>query len=76
MIIGGAREWEVVEYAQDAIPAGAKKGLIVIGHVQSKQAGLKYCADWLKPFLPEVPVELIASARNRSGANPLNRQAD
>ncbi len=62
MIIGEAREWEVVEYAQDAITVGARKGLIVIGHVASEQAGMKYCAEWLKPFLPEVPVEFIASA--------------
>lgn len=62
MIIGEAREWEVIEYAQDAITAGAKKALIVIGHVASEQAGMKHCAEWLKPHIPEVPVEFIASA--------------
>jgi hypothetical protein len=23
---------------------------------------MKYCADWLKPLVPEVPVEFMASA--------------
>ena len=61
-IVGETREWEVVEYAQDAIAAGKKKALIVLGHVVSEQAGMKYCAEWLKGFIPEVPVELVAAA--------------
>ena len=58
---GEAREWEVVEYVQDMVAAGRKKGQIVIGHVSSEQAGMKYCADWLKGFIPEVPIEFIAA---------------
>jgi putative NIF3 family GTP cyclohydrolase 1 type 2 len=48
LIVGEAREWEVVEYAQDVIASGKKKGLILLGHVVSEQAGMKYCAEWLK----------------------------
>ena len=58
-IVGEAREWEVVEYAADAISAGNKKGLIVLGHIVSEQAGMKYCARWLKGFVSEVPVEFV-----------------
>jgi putative NIF3 family GTP cyclohydrolase 1 type 2 len=61
LIIGEAREWEVVEYAQDVISSGKNKALIVIGHVLSEQAGMQYCAEWLKPFVPEVPVEFVAA---------------
>jgi len=61
LIVGESREWEVVEYAQDAISSGKKKALIDIGHVLSEQAGMKYCAEWLKPFVPEVPVEFVAA---------------
>jgi putative NIF3 family GTP cyclohydrolase 1 type 2 len=61
VIIGEAREWEVVEYAQDAISAGQKKGLLVLGHVVSEQAGMKYCAEWLKTFITDVPVEFVAA---------------
>jgi putative NIF3 family GTP cyclohydrolase 1 type 2 len=62
VIVGEAREWEVVEYVQDAISAGKKKALIVMGHVVSEQAGMKYCAEWLKTFISDVPVEFVAAA--------------
>ncbi len=62
VIIGEGREWEVVEYAQDAISARKKTALIVLGHVVSEQAGMKYCAEWLKTFISDVPVEFIAAA--------------
>jgi putative NIF3 family GTP cyclohydrolase 1 type 2 len=62
VIIGEGREWEVVEYAQDAIAAGQKKALLILGHVASEQAGMKYCAEWLKTFISDVPVEFVAAA--------------
>jgi putative NIF3 family GTP cyclohydrolase 1 type 2 len=61
VICGETREWEMVEYVQDQVASGAKKALIVINHVASEQAGMRYCADWLRPIVPEVPVEFIAS---------------
>jgi putative NIF3 family GTP cyclohydrolase 1 type 2 len=61
LIVGETREWELVEYAQDAITSGKKKALILLGHVVSEQAGMKLCADWLKTLFPEVPVEFIAA---------------
>jgi putative NIF3 family GTP cyclohydrolase 1 type 2 len=59
LIVGETREWEVVEYAQDLIASGKKKGLVLLGHVVSEQAGMKYCAEWLKGFVTEVPVEYL-----------------
>jgi putative NIF3 family GTP cyclohydrolase 1 type 2 len=61
LVVGETREWEVVEYIQDCIAAGQKKALIVIGHVLSEQAGMKYCAEWLKTIVTEVPVQFIAA---------------
>jgi putative NIF3 family GTP cyclohydrolase 1 type 2 len=61
-IVGETREWEVVEYAQDTISSGKKKGLIVMGHVVSEQAGMKYCAEWLRGFVSEVQVEFVGAA--------------
>jgi len=58
-VVGEAREWELVEYAQDSITAGNKKALILLGHVVSEQAGMKYCAEWLKTFVPETPIEFV-----------------
>ena len=62
VLIGGeTREWELVEYCQDAIAAGNKKALIIVGHVLSEQGGMVLCADWLKGFIKEVPVEFVAA---------------
>ncbi|WP_266364039.1 Nif3-like dinuclear metal center hexameric protein [Tellurirhabdus rosea] len=61
LIVGETHEWELVEYVQDAIAAGQKKALIVLGHLVSEQAGMKYCAEWLKGFVPEVPVAFVAA---------------
>ncbi len=62
LIIGETHEWELVEYVQDMISSGQKKALIVLGHVVSEQAGMKFCAEWLKGFVKEVPIEFIAAA--------------
>ena len=61
-VCGETREWETVEYAQDLVASGKKKGLIVIGHVASEQAGMKYCAEWLKGFISEVPIEYVPAS--------------
>ncbi|HEX4320879.1 MAG TPA: Nif3-like dinuclear metal center hexameric protein [Acidobacteriaceae bacterium] len=61
-ICGETREWELVEYCQDSIASGNKKALIVAGHVLSEQGGMILCADWLKGFVTEVPVEFVAAA--------------
>jgi putative NIF3 family GTP cyclohydrolase 1 type 2 len=61
-VVGETREWETVEHAQDLIASGAKKGLIILGHVVSEQAGMKYCADWLKGFVTDVPIDFVAAA--------------
>lgn len=62
LVIGEAREWELIEYAADTVTAGKKKGLIVLGHIPSEQAGMIWCAEWLKTFISEVPVEFVAAA--------------
>jgi putative NIF3 family GTP cyclohydrolase 1 type 2 len=61
LVLGETNEWELVEYAQDMISSGRKKALIILGHVMSEQAGMKYCAEWLRSFVTEVPVEFIAA---------------
>jgi putative NIF3 family GTP cyclohydrolase 1 type 2 len=62
LVIGEAREWELVEYAADAVTSGKKKGLIVLGHIPSEQSGMLYCASWLKGFISEVPIEFVPAA--------------
>lgn len=59
LLMGEAREWETIEYGDDAVAAGKRKALIVLGHIPSEQAGMEECARWLKNFITEVPVEFI-----------------
>jgi len=61
LLVGETREWETVEYAADAATEGRRKGLIVIGHVPSEQAGMEECARWLKTFVKEVPIDFVAT---------------
>jgi putative NIF3 family GTP cyclohydrolase 1 type 2 len=61
LLVGETREWETVEYAADAATEGKRKGLIVIGHVPSEQAGMEECARWLKTFVKDVPIEFVAT---------------
>ena len=60
LILGETHEWELMEYAMDSITSGKKKALVMLGHMISEQAGMKYCAEWLRSFIPEVPVEFVA----------------
>lgn len=59
LICGETREWELVEYCQDSIAAGNKKALIVVGHVLSEQGGMILCAEWLRTFIHEVPIQFV-----------------
>lgn len=61
IVAGEVREWETVEYAQDTVTAGMKKGLILTGRVMSEEPGMKLCAAWLKTLVPEANVEWIAT---------------
>jgi putative NIF3 family GTP cyclohydrolase 1 type 2 len=59
VVAGEQREWEGVEYAADANTAGERKGMILIGHWVSEEQGMRFCANWLKTFISEVPVQWI-----------------
>jgi len=61
LVIGEAQEWETVEYVADAVTAKKPKALIMLGHIPSEQAGMEECARWLKTFVTEVPVALVAT---------------
>ena len=62
LVIGEAREWETVEYVADAITAGQKKALIILGHIPSEQDGMEEFARWLGTFVKDVPVVFVPTA--------------
>jgi putative NIF3 family GTP cyclohydrolase 1 type 2 len=67
VIVGETREWELVPYIEDLAASGTPKALVVLGHVVSEQAGMAYCAEWLRGFVDEVPVAFVAAAEPLRG---------
>ena len=61
IVAGEVREWESVEYVRDKVFAGERKGLILVGRIVSEEPGMNVCANWLKTFVPEVPIRHISS---------------
>lgn len=62
LLTGEPREWETVEYVADAVTQRKAKGLIILGHIPSEQAGMEECTRWLKTFVSEVPIEFVPTA--------------
>ena len=61
LAIGEVPEWETIEYVWDAVAEGRDKALLLLGHIPSEQPGMEECAEWLKGFVKEMPVEFIAN---------------
>jgi len=59
LVIGEAPEWETIEYVRDASQAGQPRALLILGHAVSEEAGMEYCAEWMRSFLPDVPILFI-----------------
>jgi putative NIF3 family GTP cyclohydrolase 1 type 2 len=47
------------EYVLDAVALGINKGWIMLGHAISEESGMLEMAQWIKGFVPEVPVQLV-----------------
>lgn len=45
VICGESPEWETCEYVRDSVAAGVPKGLLVIGHANSEEAGMAWLTD-------------------------------
>ncbi len=59
LIVGETWEWGMQEYFADLVTSGRNKALIMVGHINSEQWGMEYCAEWLHGFVPEVPVKFL-----------------
>jgi hypothetical protein len=62
VIIREARECERIEYAAATLTGGAKRGLIVIGHIPSEPGGMINCATRLEGFISKAPIRFVAAA--------------
>jgi putative NIF3 family GTP cyclohydrolase 1 type 2 len=61
VLAGESPQWETYEYVRDASSQGKKKAVIFLGHIASEEAGMNYCAKWLKGFIKDIPVSFIES---------------
>ncbi len=59
LLIGETPEWETVEYVSDAASQGRPKALLILGHIESEQAGMENCARWLATFLGTTRIDFI-----------------
>jgi len=59
VVAGEVPEWESIPYVRDAAAAGMKKAMVLIGHVNSEEGGMMYCAEWMENFIKEVPIHFI-----------------
>ena len=62
LVAGEGQEWETYQYVIDASRMGMKKAAIFTGHIPSEEAGMEYCAKWLKTFITQVPVVYIENS--------------
>ena len=57
VICGESPEWETCEYVRDSAHTDRRKGLIVLGHANSEEAGMAWMVPWLRPLLPSaIPI--------------------
>lgn len=59
VLAGESQQWETYEYIRDAVSQGRKKAVIFLGHIASEEAGMEYCAEWLKTFVKDIPVHFV-----------------
>jgi putative NIF3 family GTP cyclohydrolase 1 type 2 len=61
VLAGEAQQWETYEYMRDAVSQGRNKAIVFLGHINSEEAGMDYCATWLKTFITGLPVYFVES---------------
>ncbi len=59
LISSDNREYDTYEYMRDAVFNGEKKGAIFVSHSSGEDLGMNEFASWLKPIVPEVPIQFI-----------------
>ena len=64
MVAGEAPEWETYLYTNDAVSQGKNKAVLFLGHIKSEEAGMEYCATWLKGFVKDIPIHFIENKLN------------
>jgi putative NIF3 family GTP cyclohydrolase 1 type 2 len=61
LIVGELDEWETSEYIRDMRSLGINISLIVLGHIQSEEPGMKWLVNWLQPQLKGIKITHLPS---------------
>jgi putative NIF3 family GTP cyclohydrolase 1 type 2 len=59
IIYGEGPEWETPEYVRDVNYQGKQRNLIVLGHMESEEPGMRYLAQCLQTMFPSIPTHFI-----------------
>jgi putative NIF3 family GTP cyclohydrolase 1 type 2 len=59
ILYGEGPEWETPEYVRDAVFIGKSHALVVLGHLESEQPGMKLLAERLSIRYPHIPVHFV-----------------
>lgn len=59
IVTGEGPEWETPEYVRDAIHQGAGRALLLLGHAESEEPGMKRLAKLLEREFDGVPVSFV-----------------
>ncbi|HUA58627.1 MAG TPA: Nif3-like dinuclear metal center hexameric protein [Verrucomicrobiae bacterium] len=64
VVIGGEQQeadggFDNVEYVMDAVSLGMAKGVIMLGHVISEQAGMEDFGKWIGIFIHGIPIQFV-----------------
>lgn len=59
VIAGEVPQWETYEYVRDAVSQNRKKAIVFIGHINSEESGMKFCAEWLAKFVTDIPIHFL-----------------
>jgi len=57
-----ALDWTTNSYIRDAAQLGMAKALILGGHMNTEELGMKWAVNWLHELVPEVGITFIPSA--------------
>lgn len=55
-VCGDITEWTLSAYVRDAAALGMNKGMLVLGHERSEEAGMKHLGAWLKEITGEIEI--------------------
>lgn len=59
VLYGEGLEWETPEYVRDARHMGEERALLILGHAESEEPGMRLLAERLRALFPDTPVSYV-----------------